>query len=584
MADDFQVLGANDKALFSLVIHRGEGMVLLAMNWNKGQPPDNFVGFGLEYKEPDGNAFRPVTNRLCFPGSEKEPDEIRCSSLRSPIQKFRWVHFPHNAHKKGDFTYRVTPVFMDAKNELSSGESQTAKIALREETFPGQLNVAFTRGYVSSQAFIDKFGPASEFGKLIPAKAKNGLDFKARHPKAAEALAWMGFEAREAICALLDEAIKDSKAKVCAVGFDMNLPDVVERLQKMGKRARVIIDDSPDHSKKGAAENEAEKRLVKTAGRNNVKRQHMGKLEHNKMIVVTGMATPKAIGGSTNFSWRGFFVQSNNAVIVHGEQAVKPFLAAFKNYWDNNDVRGFAANPPSAKWTDLGFKDIDAKVTFSPHDKAAARLGGIAEDLTKTRSSLLFSLAFLYQTPGPIRTAIKRLSNQKDIFVFGISDKEVKKKGDAPGLDVKAPAGNQPVVFPTALIKKAVPEPFKSEATGGAGVKMHHKFLVIDFDKPTARVYMGSYNFSSAADLKNGENLMLFKDRKIATAYMVEAIRIFDHYQFRVAQQGAKTRQTKLALKFPPRKKGEKPWWDKYYTDQAYINDRKLFSRVSAAK
>jgi len=300
------------------------------------------------------------------------------------------------------------------------------------------------------------------------------------------------------------------------------------------------------------------------------------------MIVMTGGATPKAVGGSTNFSWRGFFVQSNNAVIVQGEKAVAPFVAAFESFWEHDDVKGFAATPPSAEWADLGLDGIDAKVTFSPHNQAGARLASIAEDLAKTKSSLLFSLAFLYQTPGPIRKAIKDLSNKKDIFVFGISDKEVKKKGDVPGLDVKTPTGNQPVTFPAALIKKAVPEPFKSEATGGAGVRMHHKFLVIDFDKPTARVYMGSYNFSSAADLQNGENLMYFKDRKIATAYMVEAIRIFDHYQFRVAQQDAKTRQTKLALAFPPRKKGEKPWWDKYYTDQSYINDRALFSRGAA--
>jgi len=43
-----------------------------------------------------------------------------------------------------------------------------------------------------------------------------------------------------------------------------------------------------------------------------------------------------------------------------------------------------------------------------------------------------------------------------------------------------------------------VPEPFKSEPSGG-GTRMHHKFTVIDFDKPTARVYLGSYNFSTPA-------------------------------------------------------------------------------------
>ena len=89
---------------------------------------------------------------------------------------------------------------------------------------------------------------------------------------------------------------------------------------------------------------------------------------------------------------------------------------------------------------------------------------------------------------------------------------------------------------------------------------MHHKFVVIDFDKPTARVYLGSYNFSSAADGKNGENLLLVRDRRIAVSYVVEALRIFDHYHFRVAQQEAKKTRKKLHLVQPPRQPGEKPW------------------------
>ena len=69
---------------------------------------------------------------------------------------------------------------------------------------------------------------------------------------------------------------------------------------------------------------------------------------------------------------------------------------------------------------------------------------------------------------------------------------------------------------------------------------MHHKFVVIDFDKPTARVYLGSYNFSSPADSKNGENLLRIRDRRIAVSFMIEAVRICDHYDFRVSQSASK--------------------------------------------
>ena len=103
---------------------------------------------------------------------------------------------------------------------------------------------------------------------------------------------------------------------------------------------------------------------------------------------------------------------------------------------------------------------------------------------------------------------------------------------------------------------------------------MHHKFVVIDFDKPTARVYMGSYNFSLAADTKNGENLLVIKDRRIAVAYMIEALRIFDHYHFRDAMQKA-TDERPLTPQGPG---VSPPWWQPYY-DPTNIKsrDRALF-------
>ncbi len=107
---------------------------------------------------------------------------------------------------------------------------------------------------------------------------------------------------------------------------------------------------------------------------------------------------------------------------------------------------------------------------------------------------------------------------------------------------------------------------------------MHHKFVVIDFDKPTARVYLGSYNFSGAADTSNGENLVLIRDRRIAVSYVIEALRIFDHYHFRVTQQEAKGTRKALVLSKPPRKAGEKPWWAEAYTNARKIRDRTLFA------
>jgi len=308
----------------------------------------------------------------------------------------------------------------------------------------------------------------------------------------------------------------------------------------------------------------------------------MGKLQHNKTVVVDGPKVQAAVCGSTNHSWRGFFVQNNNAIILRGPGVVKVFQDAFDFYWNNkNDVAAFGATS-SATWQTLSLQDIDAQIGFSPRSAKNAVLNSIAKDISDhTTSSLFFSLAFLYQTPGAVLNAIKKLQSDRKVFSYGISDHNVKGLDEEPqtaGFDLQTPDGTVTTVAPSALTDKDVPEPFKSEPVGGGGTRMHHKFVVIDFDKPTARIYMGSFNFSVAADTTNGENLLLIKDRRIAVSYMIEALRIFDHYQFRLNQLAAKTAKKQLTLQLPPANEGERAWWEVYYSDVRKIRDRELFA------
>jgi len=572
---DFKSVGENHQALFNLTIHRGEGMALIAMDWKNGQPPNDFVGFAIEYKEPEGVKFFPLKNRIAFTDKDDNTNKERLSTRFSPIQMFRWVHFPRNANQKGLFVYRITPVFMNEKDELSYGDFQEASIELHSETYPDMLNVTFTRGFVTSQAFVDRYVTDTDgMDTLIPSSSKDGPDFIPTHPKATEALNWMGFEATSEIFKLLDEAIEDTTANVLIIAYDLSERNIVEKLELLGNRLQIIIDDSTEHKKQGSAENQVEERLVLSAGRENVKRQHMGNLQHNKTIVVDGDNIKAVVCGSTNYTWRGFYVQSNNAVIIKSQHAVEIFSKAFKNYWENETIKTFGKTA-STKWHDIKLDGIDASVSFSPHSTNPL-LDSIGEDVSdNVISNVLYSLAFLAQTKkGAIRPAIEKVTMDSSIFVYGITDRKL------GGLDLQVPNGNTYPVYPAELSKN-LPEPFKSEPTGlsgGIGTRMHHKFIVIDFNLPTARVYLGSYNFSVPADNENGENLLLIKDQKIATSYMIEALRLFDHYHFRVVMKEAKKSHKRLVLAKPPRNAGEKPWWKDDYTNPRKIKDRVLFS------
>ncbi|KAF2767580.1 hypothetical protein EJ03DRAFT_376014 [Teratosphaeria nubilosa] len=232
----FIVKGNTDAALFTLTAYRGEGMCLLAMNWKDGQPPDDFVGFAIEYMPPGGKSFYQLQNRIAFPSSKGQVNPNTLSSRLSPFQKFRWIHFPGSVEPPGTFIYRVTSVFMDDQKVLSYGHYQEADISLKAETYPGEINIAFTRGFISSQAFVDRFGTNGGVGTILPTSSKAGITFKPTDPKAPEALAWMGFEVREAIFNALDAAISDTSAQVRVAAYDFDDPEIVDRLEKLGDR------------------------------------------------------------------------------------------------------------------------------------------------------------------------------------------------------------------------------------------------------------------------------------------------------------------------------------------------------------
>ena len=186
---------------------------------------------------------------------------------------------------------------------------------------------------------------------------------------------WTGWDLKtgSAILGLLDKAIADTTAEVRATAYDFDEPEVVNKLVQLGNRLKIIVDDSKGHGA-GTPASEAAAMLIKSAGAANVQRQHMGELQHSKTIAVSGKVQ-QAVCGSTNFSWRGFFVQNNNAVVYSGAAAVKIFFDSFDNMWANkNNAAGFAKTS-SALWNDLKLPGIKAKISFSPHNSAQCVTG-----------------------------------------------------------------------------------------------------------------------------------------------------------------------------------------------------------------
>jgi hypothetical protein len=510
----------------SVKLWRGERMCLIGMDVD--EPESDFVGFSIEVKRPGSSEFMPLRNRLAF-SYDKPVDQAvdgyrNYSSLEAPFQKFRWVHFPYEP-KGGTYTYRVTKQHMLADDKLKAGTAAVLDIPLDMVIYNDFLDVGFARNFASSQAYEDKYKGNPN---IIPVNADDGLRFE-KVP--GDVYEWLGFEAYDLIMSFLNTVVEDKTITLDFFAYDFNEPDILALLEQTGDRLRAIIDNSGAHAPATSAESQAASRLSASAGKQNVKRMHFKNLQHNKVLIAkkNGQSV-KVLFGSTNFSFRGIYIQANNALVFHAPEAAALFEQVFQLAFEN--PAGFAKDAISAKWHLVQVPGKPAvHFCFSPHADTGLSLNPVGAAIDQATSSVFFSIAFLYQIKsGPIREAIDRIMN-KNVFSYGISDKQ-------GGLAVKKPDGSFGIVDFNYL-SGITPMPFKAEWSGGKGIHEHHKFVVTDFSLPTAKVFTGSSNLSPSGEAGNGDNLVMIEDPRVAASYAIEALRVFDHLHFRTVMSDA---------------------------------------------
>ncbi len=571
-------------------------MCLLA--FDVAVPEDDLVGFAVEYKEPGASHFKPLKNRIAFsydvPPVEAVTGDKQFSSLKAPFQKFRWIHFPEVV-KDGVYTYRATKMHMPQDLVLKKGQSITLQISLDPVTYSGFLDIGFTRNFASSQAFGNKLGNPPDIdaigATIIPANADDGLGFQ---KMAGDIYQWMGFEAYDLFFGFLDAVINDPGVTLDVFAYDFNEPDILKKLEALGDRLRVIIDDSTTvtkgvetgHGVSTSAESTAASRLQQSAGGQNVKRTHFKNLQHHKVLIARRGGEPfKVLGGSTNFSYRGFYIQANNALVFDNEDVAALYGAVFNAAFDDPDA--FENTQLAQKWHLVQTQNMPpVHFCFSPHKLTDLSLRPVQGALAQASSSVLYAVAFLYQMrKGLTKDEFDRLMN-RPVFSYGVSDK-------GGTLQVHKPDGSIGLVDFEYLAAHA-PEPFKSEWSGGRGINIHHKFVVTDFNLPTAKVFTGSSNLSPSGERNNGDHLIMIEDQRIATSYAIEALRMFDHLHFRTIMQSAKKAKAKktssVAKEKPPPLTLQKPkaishksenWFEPYYkTGSQKQNDRLLFAGV----
>ncbi|MBE5528094.1 hypothetical protein A9J41_11320 [Laribacter hongkongensis] len=563
MSIDFERKVSAEGLTFKL--YRGEGAALLAFDLDESLATDDFVGFTIEVRYPGSDRWGALRNRLHFdyPPIPERPRSFK--STEAPFQKFRWIHVPTET-PEGEFHYRVSARYMAADGALRTGAVVKNAISLAPATIDGFVNVGFTRGFASSQAYVDRF--ENEAGILPPTGAL-AADSLAHDMAPFEVhYQWLGFEARRLILQILDEVAADPNLTLDALIYESKEPDILRRMELLGGRVRAIIDDHGEQGGEESCETISAQRL-EAAGAE-VKRQHFGRQQHNKVLLVrrNGMAV-KVLAGSTNFALRGLYIQANNALLFDDETVAAKFGELFDAYWKS--PKTFRKSQLSQQWWLVRDEPgSSVSLCFSPHSDSALSLDPVAEAIEQADSSVLYSIVFLNQITGKVRAALDELM-ERSLFSYGVAQR-------TKGLSVRKPDGSVGLL-PFAYLADNAPEPFKSEWSGntaGHSNMVHHKFLVTDFNGDRPMVFTGSSNLADGGEKDNGDHLIRIEDRKIAIAYAIEALRLFDHFHFRVKTQDDEAGQT-LRLAKPPAP-GAKPWFASYYRKgHVKERDRKLF-------
>jgi hypothetical protein len=569
---------------FTLVLYPGSNKVLLAMSLDQAKLQDTrgkFAGFAI-WRTSNGKTLI-LNNRLSFTAGVSNETTAKTHvwtpTDQAPLQKFRWVDVPPDGFN-GPLTYRVQLRYFDSDGGSSTHAGAELSLTVNP-ALPAHANFqpAFTRGFVASQAYVDKF-------KNAPLRPDGAKDPEFDTSTFQNQYTWLGADARKALFDFIADCESDAQCTVDVFAYDLDEPDVIKAMCGLGKKGklRAVLDNAPLHSKPNKSgappvEVASAKLVIDAAGAKNVRQGHFNRFQHNKVFIKRNADRSKAsrvLFGSMNFSVRGIYVQANNIIVVDDEGTAGAFAAAFDNAFENNvNTTKFYADKISQSATICSPANTDKlpkfSLTLSPHKNADTSLKPMTDCIQAAQSSVLF--AVMEPTgSGGVLSSLRTIAANPTVFSYGTVETD-------SGIAVQSPNGAMGEVTPFAALAKNVPPPFSQETTGGPGMHIHDKFVVVDFQSDHATVFTGSSNLAAGGETANGDSLAMIEDVDIATMYAIEAVATFDHFHFRKVVQAA-TKVQPLTL-WAPNNADQKPAWylSAYDLTCIQMRDRLLFAQ-----
>jgi phosphatidylserine/phosphatidylglycerophosphate/cardiolipin synthase-like enzyme len=217
-------------------------------------------------------------------------------------------------------------------------------------------------------------------------------------------------------------------------------------------------------------------------------------LMHNKFTVIDRQ---EVWTGSMNYTTTDAYLNNNNLLRLRSTQLAENYTREFEEMFIDDlfgpDKRPDTPNPV------ITINGVQVENYFSPDDNVADQIVG---EINAAKQSIYF-LAFSFTSDPLAEAIIARFQN--GVTVRGVMEET----------QAESNIGGNYKQFISSGINVRL---------DGNPRNMHHKVIIID--KQT--VITGSYNFSSSAENRNDENVVIIHDADLAAKYLAEFEKIYN--------------------------------------------------------
>src|SRR3954451_17595289 len=561
------------------------------VQWSVDEIDDRTKGFAVQRELRRGRRPAVTTwlDNFAPPGTAPHQNGTFLPSDQWPFRSFAWTD---HAVGSGDVVrYRVVPV-------LEGGGAPSEKLASAwspAKTLGGDgeqpFEPFFNRGFLISQfmsRYLDEKYKGVDRDKALRQLKRDLAEFDDK------ARSFLSGNLRKALLDMLDEVIA-SDDEIHAALFELSDDELVSRLEKLGKRAHLVLSNgsiqAKDHQPAAEARKDDEnadaraRLLAKDVDVSETDRFiSPGALGHNKFLVVSDAnGDPyRAWTGSTNWSTTGLCTQLNNGLRIDNRGIANAYMAQWKALREAKSAHPASLAAGNGLPTLVG-KDEPGKVRASVHFTRAVShvdLDALRDVVRSANEGVLF-LMFIPGSSGVLQMLTQLAEDDNDLLIRGVvSELPRGRKDEKTGPTTRG----RVQLFGTPLAPVTDPREFDviqpegmAHPAAGWAVEtthnqflsdvghaiIHSKVLVVDplSDDPT--VVTGSHNFSKSASEKNDENFVVVKgDKALAEAYAVNVESAYHHYAGRASGKAhaALTGVEFLRARWQDQRREEKFW------------------------